>query len=85
MGFAMTILNKEEAMKLPPRERPLCYRLPEPIFNAIHQAIGEASMCWKPRPGKEVFNSEQASKVAFELCHVVADALDEAKKSAPST
>ena len=61
------------------RDEPLNKRLPESIFNRIHEDIGAASMCWNPPPSKEVFDSECASAIAFNLCHFVADAIDEVK------
>lgn len=79
MGFAMDILSKEEAMALPPKQRPLCYRVNERIFVSVHEAVGAASMAWKPRPGKEVFASEEASKIAADLCFLIADELDRLK------
>lgn len=33
----------------------------------IYQAIGQASMCWSPLPGKQVFDSKQAKDIAERL------------------
>lgn len=63
MGYAVTILTKEEALRLPPKERPLCYRLPEALFNRIHSEIGAATSA----------SPEEAARIAFDLCHFVAD------------
>lgn len=39
--------------------------------NALREmvgiAIGQASMCWNPHPGDQVFDSETASRVADSL------------------
>jgi hypothetical protein len=53
-------------------QKALSERLPENIFTEIHQAIGQASVCWKG----DVFDAEQASQVAFNLCHFIADEMD---------
>lgn len=79
MGFAMDILSKEEAMALPPKQRPLCYRVNERIYTAVFEAIGAASMCWKPGTGNAVFQSEQASKIATDLCFLIANEMDRLK------
>ena len=51
----------------------LSERLPEQVFERIHQAIGQASMCWE-RPEKAgVFDAKKAGEIAFELCHFIAD------------
>ena len=71
-----TIMSRDEAMKLPVHKRPLCFRIPEHLYMAVWEAIGEASMCWKPRPKKEVFASEQASDVAVRLCFKIAEELE---------
>ena len=73
-------MSKEEAMKLPLSQRPLCFRLSSELYHAVFEAIGSASMCWKPRPGKEVFSSEEASNVAVALCFKVAEATESDKK-----
>lgn len=58
------------------RQKALSERLPENIFSEIHQAVGHASMCWKDG----VFDTEQASEVAFNLCHFIADEMDKIRK-----
>lgn len=65
--FVADIMSKEEAMKLPVSQRPICFRISSKLYHAVFEAIGAASMCWKPRPGYEVFSSEEASKVAIDL------------------
>ena len=79
MGFTMTVMSKEEAMALPPKERPLCYRINERIFTAVHEAVGAASICWNPRPSAEIFATEEASKVAADLCFLIANEMDRLK------
>ena len=59
------------------RDKSLSERLPEEIYTRIHQDIGQASMCWENIEGAGTFESEQASKIAFELCHYIADKLEE--------
>lgn len=71
-----TILSHEEVMALPPKDRPLNYRIPGDLYHAVFEAVGAASMCWKPRPSSEVFDPEQASKVALDLCFKIADELE---------
>lgn len=71
------VMSKEEAMKLPLKDRPLCFRLPEKAYTAIWEAVGAASMCWNPRPSSQVFCSEEASKVAVDLCFKIAEIMEE--------
>ena len=77
--FTATIMSKEEAMKLPPNKRPICFRISEEMYTAVFQSIGAASMCWEPRPGKQVFASEQASQIAVDLCFKIAEELEKRK------
>lgn len=58
------------------REKSLSERLPERIFERIHQDIGEASMCWEKIEGAGTFDTTHASTIAFNLCQFVADELD---------
>jgi len=75
MGFAATIMSKEEALTLPPKERPLCFRLPSKIYHDIFETVGSASLCWNPKP-EGVFDTEQAGKFAVELGFKVAEELE---------
>ena len=61
-------------------DKSLSERLPEEIFTRIHQDIGHASTCWSNLEGAGIFESEQASKIAFDLCHFIADRLEEKDK-----
>jgi len=63
-------------MALPPNKRPLNYRIPSHLYHKTFESIGAASMCWDPRPGDQVFKSEEASKIAVDLCFAFADELD---------
>ena len=55
--------------------RSLSERLPEAVFNRIHEDIGQASMCWQETP-KGVFDSTRAADIALHLCEYVADLLE---------
>lgn len=77
--FTADIMSREEAMALPLEERPLCYRISSEMYHAVFEAIGEASMCWNPRPS-EVFDSEQASGVAVRLCFKIAEEIGKDRK-----
>ena len=74
-----TIMSREEAMKLPLKMRPVCFRISSEMYHAVYEAIGAASMCWKPKPGKEVFFSEKASQIAMDLCFKIADEIENRK------
>ncbi len=77
--FTAAIMSKDEAMALPLKDRPLCYRISSELYQAVFEAVGEASMCWKPRPSYEVFDSEHAVKVATDLCFKIANELEQKK------
>lgn len=74
--FTATVMSREEAMALPPEKRPLNYRISSNMYHAVFEAIGAASMCWEPKPGSQVFASEQASKIAVDLCFKIAEELE---------
>ena len=86
--FTAEVMSKEEAMALPVEKRPICYRISSEMYHAVFEAIGAASVCWTPDTGSAVFCSEQASKVAVEICFkiaaekekAVAEAIEAAKK-----
>lgn len=48
MGQAVTIISKEEALKLPPNQRPLCHRIPEKVYMGIWDAVAAASNTTDP-------------------------------------
>ena len=77
MGFAVDIMSKEEALKLPPSNRPLNLRLSSAIYHAVFETVGAASMCWKPQPTGE-FDSSAAERHAVTLCLKIADDLERA-------
>jgi hypothetical protein len=74
------VMTEEEAMALPVEKRPLCYRISSELYHAVFESIGAASMCWNPRPSNEVFASEQASKIAVDLCFKIANEIEKLKK-----
>ena len=74
--FTATIMSKEEAMKLPLKDRPLNYRISSEMYHAVFEHIGEASLCWKPRPSHETFDSEHAANVATRLCFKIAEEIE---------
>lgn len=74
-------MSRDEAMALPLKERPLNYRISSEMYNSVFEAIGEASMCWNPRPSSEVFAAEQASDVATRLCFKIAEELDKQREA----
>jgi hypothetical protein len=73
-------MSNEEAMALPLKDRPLNHRISSEMYHATFEAIGEASMCWNPRPSDEVFASEQASDVAVRLCFKIANEIEAVTK-----
>lgn len=74
-------MSDEEAMALPLKDRPLNHRISGEMYHAVFEAIGEASMCWTPRPSSEVFASEQAEGVAVRLCFKIAEELEKQRDS----
>lgn len=77
--FTAEVMSREEAMKLPLEKRPLCFRISSEMYHAVFEAVGEASMCWKPHPGREVFQSEKASEIAVRLCFKIAEEVESVK------
>lgn len=74
--FVADTMSKEEAMKLPLKQRPICYRVSNELYQAVFEAIGQASMCWSPRPSFEVFASEEAGKIAVDLLFKIANEIE---------
>ena len=67
-----TIMSEEEAMKLPPEKRPICFRISSEMYHDVFESIGAASMTFNADAGNKVFNSELASKIAIDLCFKIA-------------
>lgn len=59
--------------------KPLLDCLSENILQRILEDIGQASMCWEHPKKAGVFEAKKAADIAFELCHFIADALQEGK------
>jgi len=78
--WVTTVMSKKEAMKLPLKKRPLCFRISSEMYHAVFASIGQASLCWIPAPSKEVFDSERASNLAVELCFKIADEIEKEKE-----
>lgn len=76
-----TIMSEDEAMALPLKERPLKYRISSEIYHAVFQSIGEASLCWNPKPSKEVFDWAEAEGVAVRLCFKIADEIESLREA----
>jgi hypothetical protein len=74
--FTADIMSKAEAMKLPPPERPLCFRISSNLYHAVWEAIGEASLCWQPKPSTHFFDTSRASQIATDLCFKIAEELE---------
>ena len=41
------------------------------------QALGEASMCWEPRPSTEVFKPDEAKSIADEMLPKIVTLIEE--------
>ncbi|HEV3312431.1 MAG TPA: hypothetical protein VG815_18115, partial [Chloroflexota bacterium] len=58
------------------RDQPLLERISRTIYERVHQDMGTASMCWDNPGGAGVFRAEDASALAFNLCHFIADEIE---------
>lgn len=72
-------MTKEEALALPLKDRPLCFRISSEIYHKVFENIGAASLCWKPQP-TEVFDADKASDLAIDLCLAIADEVEKYRK-----
>jgi len=82
--FTAEIMSKDEALALPINKRPICYRVSSELYHDVFQAVGSASMCWKPDTGSAVFQSEQASDIAIKLLFKIANEKEKAVEEALS-
>ena len=66
--FTADIISKEEAMKLPLKERPICFRISSEMYHTVFESIRSASRGLKPRPVNDRirFRRKEHSKVATE-------------------
>lgn len=69
-------MSKEEAMTLPLEQRPICFRLSSKMYHKVWESVGAASMTFNKDAGNEVFNTEQASKIAVDLLLAIADEVE---------
>jgi hypothetical protein len=77
------MIEEEEVFKIPHEGRPaLSERRSAGLFYAVRQAVGNASMCWDNIGGAGTFEATQASEVAFELCHLIADEIEAERNAA---
>jgi hypothetical protein len=74
--FTATILSNDEAMALPLKQRPLNHRISSEIYHAVFEAVGHASMCWRPDTGSAVFDTHEAEKCAVDLCFKIANEVE---------
>lgn len=74
--FTAVVMSREEAMALPISKRPLNYRISSKIYHAVFETVGAASLCWEPKPGNNIFDSEKASQFAVELCFKIAEEIE---------
>lgn len=77
MNKVITVYSEEEIAAMPLKERPINKRISSELYHAVFEAIGEASMCWEPKPGVNVFDAEKASSVAIRLCFKIADEIED--------
>lgn len=63
--FTANIMSKKEAMELPLKERPLCYRISNEMYMAVWEAIGLATNC--------VNEPIKAANIATNLCFKIAE------------
>lgn len=76
------IMSKEEAMALPLKKRPICFRISSELYHEIFLKVGYASMCWNPKPSSEAFDAEKASSAAVDICFAAAEESEKGKKDA---
>jgi flavin-dependent dehydrogenase len=71
------MVEEEEVFGISCDGRPaLSERMSSRLFHAVHQAVGDASMCWDNIDGAGTFEAMRAGKIAFELCHLIADEIE---------
>jgi len=73
------VMTREEAMKLPPNKRPICYRVSSEMYHLVFELVAEASRCWKEIPPSEEFDHEKATVVMMDLLFKIAEEVESKK------
>ncbi len=66
--FTADVMSKDEAMALPLKERPLCFRISSELYHAVFEDIGVASTGVCP---------EHAAEISTKLCFKIANAVED--------
>jgi hypothetical protein len=74
--FTADVMSKDEAMALPVKDRPICFRISSEMYQSVWEMVAEASHCWKFTPPSEEFLAEKASDIAVKMCFKIADELE---------
>ena len=82
MDKTAIVMSREEALALPVKQRPLCYRLGSSIYHRVWEHIGLATQCYEPKPDQTTFKPESASEVAVALLFEIANEVETAKADA---
>jgi hypothetical protein len=82
MNKSQNIITREEAMRLPVQERPLCYRISEEIYMAVWDAVGQATQCYNNPPPDSELLPEKVSKLVVTLCFKIAEELEKVRAEA---
>lgn len=73
------IISKEEAMALPAKDRPICFRISSEMYSAAWEFVGITTRCYNPQPPDKSFLSDQASDVVIKLCFKIAEEVEKQK------
>lgn len=73
MGFTATIYSKDEARKMPPKKRPLNYRVSSKIYMAAWDAVGQSTHL---KTGNKGQDADRAGKIVTDLCFKIAEELE---------
>jgi hypothetical protein len=74
------VMSKEEAMALPLKDRPICYRISGEMYMKVWESVAEATGCWKSKLDSKDFDAAKAEKVAMELMFAIADEVEKYRK-----
>lgn len=74
--FTATIMSKEEAMRLPLKDRPISLRISSQMYHSVFEHVAAAAMSSKNGTGRFRFDPEKAYKIAVELCFKIAEEIE---------